>query len=60
LKNLFVLLSLLVSTFAWAQEPSLFDYSKSAEYEIADVKVEGAKFLDPKILVTLSGLAKGD
>jgi outer membrane protein insertion porin family len=60
LKNLFVLLSLLVSTFAWAQEPALFDYSKSAEYEIGDVKVEGAKFLDPKILVTLSGLAKGD
>ncbi len=37
-----------------------FDYSKSAEYEIADIKVEGAKFLDAQILVTLSGLTKGD
>ncbi|HLP53197.1 MAG TPA: POTRA domain-containing protein [Chitinophagales bacterium] len=43
-----------------AQEPALFDYSKSVEYEIADIKVEGAKFLDANILVTLSGLAKGD
>lgn len=60
MKNLFLLFSLLISTFAWAQEPALFDYSKSAEYEIADIKVEGAKFLDAQILVTLSGLAKGD
>ncbi|HLP21979.1 MAG TPA: POTRA domain-containing protein, partial [Chitinophagales bacterium] len=43
-----------------AQEPALFDYSKSVEYEVADIKVEGAKFLDANILVTLSGLAKGD
>lgn len=38
----------------------MFDYSKGGEYEIGDVKVEGAKFLDSHILVTLSGLAKGD
>jgi outer membrane protein insertion porin family len=42
------------------QPPTNFDYSKSAEYEIADIKVEGAKFLDAQILVTLSGLAKGE
>ncbi len=60
MKNLFLFFSLLLSTYAWAQEPSLFDYSKSAEYEVADIKVEGAKFLDAQILVTLSGLAKGD
>lgn len=60
MKNLFLFLFTSVSISLWAQEPVLFDYSKSAEYEIGDVKVEGAKFLDPHILVTLSGLAKGD
>ena len=43
-----------------AQEPNKFDYSKSADYEIGGIKVEGAKFLDAQILTTLSGLAKGD
>jgi outer membrane protein insertion porin family len=38
----------------------LFDYGKGGEFELADIKVEGAKFLDSKILVTLSGLTKGD
>ena len=38
----------------------LFDYAKGGEYEIGDVRVDGAKFLDSRILVTLSGLAKGD
>lgn len=43
-----------------AQQPAQFDYSKPAEYEIGSVRVEGAKFLDAQILITLSGLAKGD
>ncbi len=42
------------------QPPVAFDYSKSAEYEIGDIKIEGAKYLDAQILVTLSGLAVGD
>lgn len=42
------------------QPPAVFDYSKSVEYEIADVKVEGARFLDAGILVNLSGLVKGE
>lgn len=42
------------------QPPVVFDYSKSAEYEIGDIKIEGAKYLDAQILVTLSGLAVGD
>lgn len=47
--------------FVFSQdEKQPFDYSKGGEYEIADVKVEGAKFLDAHILTTLSGLAKGD
>ena len=60
LKQILLLSALFISSVLFAQEPSAFDYSKSAEYEIGDVKVEGAKFLDPHILVTLSGLAKGD
>ncbi|HRG89951.1 MAG TPA: POTRA domain-containing protein [Chitinophagales bacterium] len=42
------------------QPPAVFDYSKSVEYEIADVKVEGARFLDAGILINLSGLVKGE
>jgi len=60
LKHIFLLSALFISSAVFAQEPALFDYSKSAEYEIGGVKVEGAKFLDAQILVTLSGLAKGD
>jgi outer membrane protein insertion porin family len=37
-----------------------FDYGSGGEYEIAAIRVEGAKFLDAKILATLSGLAVGD
>lgn len=47
--------------FAQAQElPVPFDYGSGGEYEIAAIRVEGAKFLDAKILATLSGLAVGD
>lgn len=38
----------------------LFDYGKGGEYEIQDIRVEGAKYLDTRILITLSGLAIGD
>jgi len=38
----------------------LFDYGKGGEYEIQDIRVEGAKYLDTRILITLSGLAVGD
>lgn len=41
-------------------DTNMIDYSRSYDFEIADVRVEGAKFLDPKILATLSGLAVGD
>src|SRR5687768_11044209 len=56
------LLFVLSSLFWLHAQDSLqnFDYAKGGEYEIVDVRVEGAKFLDAKILVTLSSLAKGD
>ena len=52
---------LFISSILFAQDSlQLFDYTKGGEYEIADIRVEGAKYLDSHILVTLSGLAKGD
>ncbi|MDW8418327.1 MAG: POTRA domain-containing protein [Chitinophagales bacterium] len=47
--------------FVQAQlDTNLIDYSRTYEFEIADVRVEGARFLDPRILATLSGLVPGD
>jgi outer membrane protein insertion porin family len=61
LKQIFLLSSLFISSAIFGQDSlSLFDYSKSAEFEIAEVHVVGAKFLDQKILVTLSGLSVGE
>lgn len=57
----FILALLLLAGFAvQAQQPQVFDYSKGGEYEIQDIIVEGAKHLDGRILITLSGLAVGD
>ncbi|MFN8321544.1 MAG: POTRA domain-containing protein [Chitinophagales bacterium] len=59
--SVFLLSALLLSILLPAQEaPQVFDYSKGGEYEIADIRVTGAKYLDSRILVTLSGLTKGD
>src|SRR5580658_4669252 len=61
--KLFLFFLLLAGGYkTYAQEDSipLYDYSKPGEYEIGDIRVEGARFLDSKILITLSGLAKGD
>lgn len=62
--KLFLFISLLAGgtkMYAQAQDSiPLYDYTKAGEYEIGDVRVVGARFLDSKILVTLSGLAKGD
>lgn len=41
-------------------EKPLFDYSKGGEYIIEEIRVEGARYLDSRILITLSGLAVGD
>ncbi|HJX70748.1 MAG TPA: outer membrane protein assembly factor BamA [Bacteroidales bacterium] len=36
------------------------DYSKQKEYIIADIKITGVKYLQPQVLVSLSGLRVGD
>ncbi len=61
LKQLFLFAALITVVCLSAQtENNLFDYSKGGEYEIAAIRVEGAKYLDTKILATLSGLTKGE
>lgn len=60
-KQILLLLCLFVFAFVSGQDSiPLFDYSKTAEYEIGDIQVTGARFLDAKILGTLSGLTKGE
>ncbi|MDB5284720.1 MAG: outer membrane protein assembly complex, YaeT protein, partial [Bacteroidota bacterium] len=63
LKQILLITALFVSSYIFGQGTDtlpVFDYSKGEGYEIGGVRVEGAKFLDAKILTTLSGLAKGD
>jgi len=60
LKQILLFSAVFISTVLFGQDSlKLFDYSKSVEYEIGEVNVIGARFLDSKILVTLSGLTKG-
>jgi len=53
-----------ITTFLFAQEVDysamdVMDYKKSKDYIIKDITVSGVKYLDAKILINLSGLAKG-
>lgn len=43
-----------------AQDVPLMDYSKAKEYELAGLKITGTKFLDERVLMTLSGLQIGE
>ncbi len=36
------------------------DYSRQKEYVIADIRITGVKYLQPQVLVNLSGLSVGD
>ncbi|MBK9290931.1 MAG: BamA/TamA family outer membrane protein [Bacteroidetes bacterium] len=39
---------------------SPFDYARPREYEIGGITVEGVQYLDPNVLIMLSGLKVGD
>ncbi len=41
-------------------EDNVLDYAQPREYEIAAITVTGIKYLDEKVLITLSGLSVGD
>jgi outer membrane protein insertion porin family len=65
LKVILMILFMLLSTAAIksqiiGDQLPLIDYTKSKEYIIEDVTVEGVRYLDKNVLVMLSGLNKGD
>jgi outer membrane protein insertion porin family len=51
---------LLPISFATMGQSNVVDFTQAAEYEIQEVKVEGTKYLDERILVTLSALRVGE
>ncbi|MCS6818457.1 MAG: POTRA domain-containing protein [Chitinophagales bacterium] len=65
-ERLLLTLFLTLFAFTWCDLKSLFaqnlvvDYAQPAEYEIQEIKVEGAQYLDERILATLSGLRVGE
>lgn len=64
-KILFSFIILAYGIISFAQETGdsveykMLDYKRVREYEIADIKVTGVKYLQPAHLVTISGLHKG-
>lgn len=61
MKKLFLLsfLSSIFSLTAWAQDVEMVDYTNPQEYEIGGITVEGTKFLDKDVLISISGLRVG-
>jgi outer membrane protein insertion porin family len=59
----FLMLSCGIISFAQDVEDTtnyqMLDYSRTREYEIADISVTGVKYLQPGHLITISGLHKG-
>ncbi len=64
-RNILLFIILTLSMFAGAQnvdlsDMSVMDYASPREYEIADVTVTGIEFIQPEVLVSLSGLRVGE
>lgn len=57
--KIFLLLLLISSVYALAQEPS-FSYDVPKKYYVKEVRVSGIKFLNPDVLVSVSGISVGD
>ncbi|MGB1017994.1 MAG: BamA/OMP85 family outer membrane protein [Chitinophagales bacterium] len=58
-----ILLVLIASFFnlnITAQDGGMVDYTKPQEYEIGGIKIEGTKFLDKDVLISISGLRVGE
>lgn len=64
LKRIIVVFALIaINLHAFSQitkDFNIADYSNPRKYEIADIQVEGIKYLDSEILIGLSGIAIGD
>lgn len=61
MKKLFLLLlvSNIINLTSWAQDVEMVDYTDPQEYEIGGIQVEGTKFLDKDVLISISGLRVG-
>ncbi len=60
MKLLFIISGLISVQFIYSQESAVMDYSKPQEYTIDAITVTGINYLDPTVVVGLSGLAVGD
>ncbi len=58
-RKLLFLLLLSSEIFLSAQIKTQFDYAKPREYEVAEVKVSGVKYLDEKVLADISDIRPG-
>ena len=60
MNKLFLLLFVaIINLNLTAQDGGMVDYSAPQEYEIGGIKVEGTKFLDKDVLISISGLRVG-
>jgi outer membrane protein insertion porin family len=59
-KLLFFILGLISVQFIYGQEPAVMDYAKPQEYTLDTIRVTGINYLDPNVVIGLSGLAVGD
>lgn len=56
---IFLFFSLISITAIQAQNTDIVDYTDPQEYEIGGIKVEGTKFLDKDVLISIAGLRVG-
>jgi outer membrane protein insertion porin family len=60
-KQLIFLIGLISVQFLYGQtEPAVMDYTKPQDYTIDAITVTGVNYLDPNVVIGLSGLAVGD
>jgi outer membrane protein insertion porin family len=60
LKKPIILLAALCLSVAGSAQENLFSYSSPKKYCIKDITVSGVKFLDPTVLISVSGLSVND
>ncbi|MEY3452167.1 MAG: outer membrane protein assembly factor BamA, partial [Bacteroidota bacterium] len=58
---LFIFTLFITTCFAQSQEEFIkLNYTEPEKFEIAEITVSGAQFLDPAALISVSGLKVGD
>lgn len=59
-RKIFVFFAFTCMVSALSAQGTLFDYGTPKKYCIKEITVSGIKFLEPSVLISLSGLAVGD